>query len=180
MIVAPPALRRAVWFMKYTLARPGEMRGLRWREVDLAGRVVRLSRFKCMHKRRDGVRERVIPLVALVVRYLSWLKSRTRPDPDDFVYLNAWSRPWTMNMFRLAMHRACEEAGINDDPNGERIVAYSLRHTGATEATRQGIRDRTLADIMGHTSTNTTARYQHLDKTDLIDALERSMRNQRR
>ena len=54
----------------------------------------------------------------------------------------------------------------------ESIVTYSVRHSLATIAAAAGIRDRVLADIMGHTDTRTTARYLHLQVEHLRRAME--------
>jgi site-specific recombinase XerD len=48
-----------------------------------------------------------------------------------------------------------------------------MRHTGATNATRKGVTDNTLARVMGHSRTQTTNRYQHLAGDDLVDAIDR-------
>ncbi len=45
---------------------------------------------------------------------------------------------------------------------GERVVCYTLRHTAATTATENGIPQKVLAEMMGHTRTETTERYQHV------------------
>ena len=58
--------------------------------------------------------------------------------------------------------------------HGENIVAYTLRHTAATRACTSGVPDRVLADLMGHTSTNTTRRYQHPQLEHLADAIKQA------
>ncbi|MDB5310656.1 MAG: site-specific tyrosine recombinase XerC [Gemmataceae bacterium] len=165
------ALRTILPFLRRTLARPGELRGLRWRDLYLDKQVIRLTKFKARDRRRDNVRVRVIPLTAVVVRWLRHLQRVRAWLPDDHVFVNSRGRPWTKNALRLAMHRAAAAAGVNV-AEGERVVCYTLRHTGATEATRRGVRDRALADILGHTSTRTTARYQHLAEEDLVAVME--------
>lgn len=179
MLAAGPALRRVLWFLRHTFARPGEARGLRWSDVCLDESVIRLHKFKARDRRRDGVRVRKIPLVPEVVRafrYLLWsgrpagTTVPARPDPAGHVFLNSRGRAWTGGALRLAMYRAADRAGLNAGA-GERAVCYTLRHTGATEATRRGVRDRLLAEILGHTTTRTTARYQHLVEADLLTAM---------
>ena len=60
------------------------------------------------------------------------------------------------------------------DANGENVVAYTLRHTAATRACTSGVPDRVLADLMGHTSTDTTRRYQHPRLDDLARAIRQA------
>lgn len=169
-------LRRVLWFMKQTFARPGELRQLRWCEIDLSKNVIRLTKFKARDKRRDGVKVRVIPLSSAAARLLAYWKRVRQPAADAFVF-HGDRKPWNANSLRLAMARATKASGVNLG-EGERVVCYTLRHTGATEATRRGIQDRKLADILGHTSTRTTARYQHLAEEDLVQAIDIATRRQ--
>lgn len=69
-----------------------------------------------------------------------------------------------MRRIRLAL-------AMQRDARGENFVPYTLRHTFATLATAAGIRDRLLADALGHTETATTARYQHLSVEHVRAAL---------
>ena len=175
---ASASLRKILWFLRRTAARPGEARGLRWRDVSLADRMIRLRHFKAKNRRRDGAQVRKIPLAPEVCRLFRWWFKARKPRPDDFVFWNNQNRPWTGQALRLAMHRAADRAGLNAD-GGERVVCYTIRHTVATEATRRGIRDRTLADILGHTTTRTTARYQHLADEDLVRAMDAAVSRRR-
>lgn len=161
-------LRWLLLGMRHTLARPQEVRGLRlsdWRE-DLGAFV--LSDFKGRDRRRDGVRVRVLPADAWMRRLVA--RRARRLDRGGVLFPGGSGQPWTSNALRLAVRRAAARAGL-DAEGEERVVAYTLRHTVATWATAAGVRDRQLADIMGHTSTRTTARYQHLPIADLVAAI---------
>lgn len=171
---AAPSFRRFLFLAAHTLARPGELRLLRWCEVHIEQRCLLLTEFKAKERRRDGVKVRAIPLDRPATRMLANLKSkRVSLSPDATVLLAPKGRPWTRNGLRCAMRRARKKAGL-DDAGGERVVCYTLRHTGATEATRRGMRDIALARRMGHTSTRTTARYQHLDTADLVRMIDQA------
>lgn len=163
--------REFIFFALHTLARPGELRLLEWRSVDLDNRVLRLSKFKSKDRRKDGLAVRVIPLDRWTCRRLARLKLERGPIPADRVFLGRYGIPYTTHALRCRMRRAREKAGLND--GGEKIVCYSCRHTGATDATRKGMQDSTLAAIMGHTSPAMTRRYQHLAANDLVAAMDR-------
>lgn len=167
---APPAFRLFLFFQLHTMARPGELRELRWRDVHLDDRLLKLTAFKGRDRRRDGVKVRLIPLDQAAARRLSRLAAAG--TPDDHVFRGDRGRPWTANALRCAMRRTRERARI-DVGKDERVVCYHLRHTAATDATRRGIRDAALAAMMGHANTRTTARYQHLDGADLVEILDR-------
>jgi integrase/recombinase XerD len=73
------------------------------------------------------------------------------------------------------MRRLRRRIDLADD-----VVPYTLRHTAATRATVAGVRDKLLAELLGHTSTRTTARYQHPNVEDLCAAAERATARARR
>ena len=90
------------------------------------------------------------------------------------MFLDSDGHPWTANAVRCRMRRLRAKLDFGPDENGEQVVAYTMRHTAATRASSRGIRDKVLAELMGHTSTMTTQRYQHLQADHLADAIRRA------
>lgn len=174
---ARPALRRLLVAIRFTLGRPQELRAVRWSDYreDLGAFV--LADFKARDRRKDGAAARVLVVPPRLARLLARLRRR-RPPSDAHVFLGDRGRPWTANALRLAVRRAARRAGL-DQVGEEHVVAYTLRHTGATAATAAGVRDRLLADLMGHASTRTTARYQHLQLEDLAEGIRRATQRRR-
>lgn len=170
-----PRLRRLLYVLAHTVARPGEIRRMTWGQIQWERRLVSLVKFKGKKRRRDGVKVRLIPLDLSTARMLRniW-ERRGCPGPDVPVWLDRYGKKqWTANAVRLRMAAARERAGL--DPEGcERVVCYTLRHTGATNLTRKGIKDKTLAEVMGHANTTTTNRYQHLSGEDSVAAIDRA------
>jgi site-specific recombinase XerD len=109
-----------------------------------------------------------------MVELLEELAKKRQPRPDDFVFLDRRRRPWTANAVRCRMRRLREKLGLGPDENGENVVAYTLRHTAATRACTNGVPDRCLADIIDHTSTETTRRYQHPQLYHLAEAIHQA------
>jgi integrase len=161
--------------MRHTIARPQEVRACQWKHLtyDPVPMFV-LREFKAKDRRKDRAAVRLIPLDDRVLRLLNRLARGRQPSPEDHVFLNADGRPWTANAVRCRMRRLRDKLGLGPDENGERVVAYTLRHTSATRASARGVRDRVLAELMGHTSTATTQRYQHLQADHLADAIRRA------
>lgn len=171
--VCTRSYRRLLMVARYTMARPGEVRRLRWRDIHLQDRLILLYEFKSQDQRADHAEVRRIPIALPLVRLLRNLQARSLdPSPSGYVFTNRFGQPLTGNAVRCAIRRAREKAGLAPDSRGERIVCYSIRHTSATLATRSGVADRRLADILGHTTTRTTARYQHLAGEDLVEAVD--------
>ena len=162
--------------MRHTLARPQEIRALRWQQLvyEPAPMFV-LKEFKAKRRRKDRKSAvRIIPLDDRMVRLLNRLARQLKPSPADFVFLNSDGKPWTANAVRCRMMRLRKKVGLTPDGNGEQVVAYTLRHTSATRACARGVRDKVLAELMGHTNTTTTQRYQHLQTEHLAEAIQRA------
>jgi integrase len=160
--------RLYLFVVAHTIARPGEIRLLRWDQVFLERRSIELTEFKSKEKRRDKLKVRIIPLDRVTVRLLTNLKRKSK---SEYVFVSRFGKPHTYNSLRSAMSRARERAALKIKDR-ERIVCYSLRHTGATEATINGMPLLALARRMGHSKVTTTERYVHLSSDDLVNALD--------
>lgn len=85
-----------------------------------------------------------------------WLyPNQTGTGPID--YANFRKRVWIP---------ACEAAGVTN------ARWHDWRHTFASDLTRAGHSDRTVAHLLGHTSTQMVVRYAHLRSPDLRQAVE--------
>jgi integrase len=167
-------LRRFLFVLARTIARPGRDPGLRWGDIQWDRRLITLMKFKGKKRRRDGVKIRTIPLdlVALVGccgTCGSAGAGRALTSPCGWTGGESSGRRTASGAMRLARERA----GLDPEGAAERVVCYTLRHTGATNATRAGVTDNTLARVMGHARTATTNRYQHLAGDDLVNAIDR-------
>lgn len=172
-LAAPRAFRRLLYIQLHTLSRPGEIRNLTWGQIDWNNRVILLTKFKGQKRRRDKLKARPIPLSLPVVRFLRNMHRKAAdPSPEGRVFLSSrYGKPWTANGVRCAMRSARLKAGLND--GGERVVCYTLRHTGATTAIRAGVELKLVAEMMGHARTATTERYVHLNTADVVGAIDR-------
>lgn len=169
-----------------SFSRPGEMMRVRWSDIratrpgsTIAETLPRgeayflLTEFKDAAKRKNADTIRVILISPRLGRLLRRLYDRRLTD-FDFCFLRKDGTAWTRNSIRCRWRRIRAALGLVGDDRGERLVPYHWRHTGATRAAAAGVRDRQLADLLGHTETRTTARYIHLSPSDLASALERS------
>jgi integrase len=153
----------------YTGMRRGEIRALRWDQVDLKRGVIRLKSGET--KTGEG---RVIPLSPVLIasyqgvpRYLgcpwafvnaarveAWQASPNKVDPR---YHEA--------SITLAFARACRKVGI---PNA---TFRDLRHTFVTNARRAGIDYFRIIAITGHKTMVVFKRYNTVDERDLRQAI---------
>jgi integrase len=178
-LASPRAFRRLLFVQLHTMARPGEIRGLTWSQIDWTNRVIVVVKFKGKLRRRDKLKARCIPLDSAVVQLLRTLHRKSAdPGPDGRVFKSPKGKPWTPNGVRCAMRRARKKAGL--DGGDEPVVCYHLRHTAATEAVRGDLNLKLVAEVMGHARTSTTERYTHLDTRDVVGAIDRIHRRRRR
>lgn len=169
--------RPFLFAMRHTIARPQEVRAVQWKHLVYEPvPMFVLKEFKARDRRKDKMAVRMIPLDDRMLRLLNRLARKVRPSPEQHIFLNQDGKPWTSNAVRCRMRRLRQKLAIGRDENGENVVAYTMRHTAATRASARGVRDKVLAELMGHTNTRTTQRYQHLQADHLADAIKQANR----
>jgi integrase len=166
------ALRLLLLAQFECVCRPQEVRDVTWDQYHPEIPAFVLTEFKAKRRRKkkNKVKVRLLPVMPWLERMLARMDKRPH-GPKDRVFLRKDGKPWNNNAVRIAVRRAVTRAGLDDDSK-ERIVAYTLRHTAATEDTLDGVAQSTLAKVMGHADIATTARYQHEEARDLVDALK--------
>lgn len=155
-------LRSFVLAMLHTGMRPSEAAGVKWRQVDLAKRILLLEDTKT-----GG--NRVVPLTTALIDELVRIKQGR--GGDEYVFLTdkqaSLHAPRFSQAFRMAFIAARKEAGVPD------IRMHDLRHTAASYLLMSGCDLRTLADILGHTTLAMVQRYTHLLDAHKIDAVDK-------
>ena len=155
--------------------RLGELQALRWRDVDLAGRRVRITATlqgtvggvpnfaepKSAKSRRE-VQLPGIAVKALQKHRLAQLEERLRARNEwsdhDLVYSNERGRPLDGNNFRQrSFARLLERAGL------PKMKFHTLRHTAATILMSQGVPIKVASEMLGHADVSITLRtYSHV------------------
>src|SRR5262245_3136430 len=160
--------RRVLIALRYTSARPGEVRNLTWAQVDWENHRWVIHRHKSSRTARVS-KPKIIPMCRCVERLLRWLHPRSGHQPH--VFLNSEGRAWTKDAFVQRMESLRRRAGIVADENGENLVLYHHRHTFLTvAASSAGISGPMLQQLAGHTDPRTTERYAHLASRDIHQA----------
>jgi integrase len=155
----------------YTGLRQGELRALRWREVDFATANVHVPRNQPAHgdeKKPKGRRRRSTPLWDQPAAELERLSRRgylTRPD--DRVFVSPTGNVLDDKDVRLSFYAAIDAASLGHlREQEEPITFHDLRHTFGTLA----VQIYPLTDVrayMGHEDVDTTMIYVHfVPKTD--------------
>jgi len=144
----------AIRLLALTGCRLGEILTLEWSMVDLNNRCLRLEDSKTGAK--------TVHLSELATEIL---KTIPRKEKTPFVIfgrhkgkrLIGISRPW---------HRIRKKAGLDD------VRIHDLRHTFASIGVSAGLSLPLIGKMLGHTQTQTTARYAHLYADPLRQGIE--------
>jgi integrase/recombinase XerC len=141
--------------------RASELCGLKLSDLELSERRGRL------HVRGKGDKARTVPLNAGVREALrEWLSVRPAAA-DDRLFIGRRGPLTPSGVWRIVTKLA-RRAGLED------VHPHALRHTFATRLLREAGADLvTVAELLGHESVNTTARYTRPSEKDLQAALER-------
>jgi integrase len=151
-------LRDPITFLYLSGWRLGELKALEWRDVDLAGNVVRLR--PEISKNKDG---RLLPLSGELLEIMDRALANRRFD-SPFVF-NREGEP--IGDFRKAWSSACKAAGLHP------ILVHDLRRTAVRNMVRAGIADRVAMTLSGHKTRSIFDRYNIVSEADLAHAAER-------
>ena len=154
----PEHLKDPVTFLYLSGWRVSEMRALEWRDVDLAGKVVRLR--PEISKNKDG---RLLPLSGELLEVIERANKGRRPECPYVFHLN--SQP--IGDFRKAWKTATRAAGIGGN------IVHDLRRTAIRNMIRGGTSERVAMKLSGHKTRNIFDRYNIVDEADLAQGAEK-------
>jgi len=161
----------------YTGLRKGELLALRWCDVDLDSKEIRVRH--TIYKGKLGspktkASQRTLPMNPRVYEVLSAL----RPEEGGglrYVFENAAGGPLGPHAVRAPLNAATLACGL------ERPLRFhDLRHTFASHCVMAGMPLRTLQDLLGHSTLRMVMRYAHVSedhKRDAVDQVWRAMSN---
>ncbi len=160
--------RHVLIAMRYTPARPGDIRNLTWSMVDWNRRRWVIHE----HKTTRTAREPKPLIVGMNEVVEEMLRGRLEKyGQGERVFLNEDGKPWTRNALGLRMRRLRKRAGIGRDERGEEFVLYTQRHTFISHAgTVAEIPEAIRVDVAGHTDGRTTRLYTHIHDDVVADA----------
>ncbi len=173
LAVANAHHRLAFMLAAYAGLRAGEVRGLRWSDVDLSRKrlVVRQSICHGVVATPKSGHERIVPLAAPLLDALLKIEAAgggaVTKKRERLVARNADGAPWKEFGLRLAFRRACERAGV------KAWRFHDLRHLFVTSLFRAGVAANVAQALAGHRELATTQRYAHTVEADLFDAVAR-------
>lgn len=166
-------------FLLETGARWGELRTLRWGDLDLGRKllVLRAENTKSKKQRAIPVGDELIAELVRVRALQETVLGRL-PNASDAVFLSPEGCPWgwpTTNPMRI-LDRHLDRAGIAKiDAQGQKLDIHALRTTCASRMARRGVPLAITQRWLGHSDPKLTAQhYVSVDVEDLRAAVERA------
>lgn len=132
--------------------RKDELRLLEWRRVDLERGVIVLEDWDSKHEGDAKSGGRDVPINAPMRQIFTTL---LRVEGNPFVFIGKRAGRPVVNVSK-PWKRVLEAAGI------EKARVHDLRHTAASVGVSAGATLLLIGGVLGHRSTQTTARYAHL------------------
>ena len=157
--------------------RSGEVIGLRWDDVDLAGRrlTVRRNVWHGQVKEPKGGRSRRVAIpVAFAARLADWYAESVvgaGRDAEGWVWPGRNGGPMGYGTPGQALARVLERAGLVDAEGRPLVTFHGLRHSAASVMLGAGVPLIVVSRQLGHANPQITATvYAHLLGDEQLDA----------
>jgi integrase len=158
--VAPPRIRVLTVLGVETGMRTGEMLNLCWKDVDFLNGTIKVEKSKT----QAGIRS--VPISALCKSELLRWRSLVGEE-RKWVFPSFSNRRHKLQGGRKAWASALKKAGIPFFP------IYYLRHAFASRMTAAGVTSLTIAQLLGHSTTQIVPRYAQVLDENRIDAIRK-------
>lgn len=143
--------------------RASELCTIKLKDIDESGGLI--------YAKGKGDKERCIPYVGGVKKVVDEYIEIYRPSLDKlkkpWLFLSRTGRQMQREFLWHILQKRGKKAGVAS----ARLHPHVLRHTFATHLLRNGMDQRTLQELLGHSSIMTTEKYTHIDTeiTELYD-----------
>jgi integrase len=162
LAAASPRLRVFTVLGVETGMRTGEMLNLRWKDIDFLQDVIQVGRSKTL----AGVR--AVPISAQCKAELLRWRNLIGPEFSEWVFPNFANRRHPLQRGgRKTWANTLKKAGLPFFP------IYYLRHTFASRLTTAGVSPLTIAQMLGHSSTQIVPRSAPVMDQNRIDAMKK-------
>lgn len=131
-----------------TGARLNEIQTLEWKDVDLTSKIIHLWR----HKTKSET-------VLYMTNRIHEIIQRRKDNRNNSEYLFCARDNGPRKYARQSVAKAFKRAGLKD------FRIHDLRHTTASRLIQNGLSLFEVAQILGHSSPATSARYAHLERS---------------
>jgi integrase len=160
-----PRIRLAVITAGLVGLRAGEVRGIKWRDIDKEHDVIRVDR-EIIDIEGEKLPKWEKTRVTIYPSLLKPLLEPLRGNPDDYVFRISPKRPLSYSWLRKSMNKAIEKAEI------PHITLHGLRHSIQTALRGGGVNPELLRATFGWTAEEVQEGYTHRELYDLTPQRE--------
>lgn len=139
-----------------TVARSGELRGMRWDELDLDKRIWTIPAHR--------MKARAVHRVPLGDRALQLLSARRTEDSTAFVFASSKGKP----LSDMVLTKLLRDANVASDTSGRTATAHGFRSAFRDWASENGYPRDMAERALAHTIRNATEAAYH--RTDLLES----------
>lgn len=150
-----PHYRPLFTCLAWTGARPNELFALRWKDVDFKRGEIRINKGRVRGSEdlpKTVSSSRIVPMLSVVRAALEQVKKQDTMHLDGYVFTTKSGQPIDKhldNVWRTALRKA----GLRHRPS------YQLRHTFASLCLENGVTPGWLANVLGHSTLQTTFKH---------------------
>jgi integrase len=154
LLDAIPLNHRPIFeFLIYHPIRPGEVRALKVKDVNIKDMTIHICRAWSLKSLRSRKNKKPYYLPLSQKFNLDILRDKL---PEAFLFTNTFGNPYTDSRLRKIWKSACKNAGIKIS------LYHATRHSIASQAINQGVDLAVISQALGHCSTASTKRYASL------------------
>jgi integrase len=150
-----PHYRPLFTCLAWTGARPNELFALRWKDIDFNRGEIRINKGRVRGSEdlpKTASSSRIIPMLSIVRIALEQLKGRGTANLDGYVFTTKNGQPIDKHLDHV-WRSALRKAGLRHRPS------YQLRHTFASLCLQSGVAPGWLANVLGHSTLQTTFKH---------------------
>ncbi len=146
-------------FTFQTALRLGEVLSLRWSDVSIKEKLIRIGSKNFVTKSR---KVRTVPLSDEATEMLQRRFPKIIDPCNDYVFIKKDGAKYSNDFVSKSFKKAVRAAGING-----RVCFHSLRHAAISHALNNGAPISAVREFAGHGNIQTTQNYLHTNLDDL-------------
>ncbi len=149
----------------YTGMRLGEIINMKWSWIDFNQNIIKVQNSDTFTTKSK--KERIIPInntLSLVL--LNRVPQVLSINQDEFVFYRVKGIRLNENFVSKKFKKSVRAAGLDD-----KIHFHTLRHSFASMLVQRGVSLYVVKELLGHEDLSTTQIYSHLQKQNLMDAV---------
>ncbi|MBX3137241.1 site-specific integrase, partial [Candidatus Obscuribacterales bacterium] len=135
--------------------RPNEMFALRWKDIDFNRGEIRINKGRVRGSEdlpKTASSSRIVPMLNIVRVTLAGVKQESTANLDGYVFTTKSGQPIDKHLDHV-WRSALRKAGLRHRPS------YQLRHTFASLCLQNGVAPGWLANVLGHSTLQTTFKH---------------------